>query len=309
MLIGIGLALAATLGYTINSLFLTLLKEKAGVVSTKYLFLIALTMNLLIHFFIYKRLYPVDLQARQFLFLGASGIIGLLLGYIIMIKALQLIGPRLVLLIATSTTVFSFLLGWLVLGERQSLIGFVYIGMIIGGIIITVLNTDSSQVAAGGLNNKSPVIGPTHTGTLLKGVLLSVLLAFCQSVSQLLSKVVLLEGVPALSVSTVRLSIASGGLVIFTLLFNNAGKITAKTFSKLDWVYITAGALLGPVLAVFLNLYALRFITLGISASVFQLSPVFMLFIARIIFKDRINLYAFLGTCLAVGGTVFLALS
>ena len=309
MLIGIALALSATLAYTFNSLFLSLLKEKGGHVSTKYMLFIALIVNLCIHFLVYKQWYPVYLDGRQFLFLGLSGIIGLSLGFIIMIKAMQLIGPRLVLLIVTTTTVFSFLLGWLFLGETQPFIGFVYIAMIIGGIIIAILSRDRSLAVDDTPQYGAPGIAAAPGSSLLRGVLLTLLLAFCQGLSQLLSKTVLLEDVPALGVNIVRLSVAAGGLLILTPFLKKAGRISVKNFGKREWLLIALIALAGPVISGFLNLSALRYLNLGISASIFQLSPVFMLFLSRIVFKEKIKLYAVLGTLLAVSGTVLLALS
>ena len=65
-------------------------------------------------------------------------------------------------------------------------------------------------------------------------------------------------------------------------------------------------ALVGPVLSVFLNFNALKFISLGINSAMLQLSPVLMLFLSRIVFKERIKAIAIVGTTLAVLGTILL---
>lgn len=324
MIIGIGLALAATLAYTGNSLLLTFLKDKSGPVLTKYLLLIALAANLCIHMAAYNRFYPAGLQGTQLLFLGVSGILGQVLGFIVMLKALQLIGPRLVLLVGTSITIFSFLLGWLFLDERQPATSFLYISLIISGIIITILNSGNRKIqpnselpaaAAAGhgmrvtIESGSSKSGDsTPRGILLKGVLLALLLAACQAIGQLLSKTVILDGIPPLSVSTVRLSVSAGTLFLFTFFFKNPTGTTAGSFTKRDWLLIVMSAMMGPVLSIFLNLASLRFLNLGISAAVFQLSPVFMLFLTRIAFKEKIKPYALIGTLIAVSGTVLLTL-
>ena len=48
--IGILLSIAAACGYTFNTLFLTLLGRKAGMTTTRYIFLIALGTTLLIRY-------------------------------------------------------------------------------------------------------------------------------------------------------------------------------------------------------------------------------------------------------------------
>jgi drug/metabolite transporter (DMT)-like permease len=59
---------------------------------------------------------------------------------------------------------------------------------------------------------------------------------------------------------------------------------------------------------VFLNFNALKFVSLGINSAMLQLSPVLMLFLARMVFKERIRAVAVAGTVLAVSGTVLLIL-
>lgn len=71
---------------------------------------------------------------------------------------------------------------------------------------------------------------------------------------------------------------------------------------------ISALGLIGPVLSVFLNFNALKFISLGISSAMLQLSPVLMLFLSRIVFKERIKAIAIAGIALAVSGTILLIL-
>jgi drug/metabolite transporter (DMT)-like permease len=57
-----------------------------------------------------------------------------------------------------------------------------------------------------------------------------------------------------------------------------------------------------------LNFNALKHVSLGINSAMLQLSPVLMLFLARIVFKEQIKAIAIAGTLLAVTGTVLLIL-
>ena len=293
MTLGIILAVAAAVRYTFNTLFLTLLGRKAGITATKYIFLVALAANLLIHLGLYGRLFPRFERIEYLLYLAASGIVGYVLGYITMISALGLIGPRLVLLILTSQTVMSFFAGWLVKQETLDPVNYLYVAMVMGGIILAILN---KRVSA------------ENTGNLGTGVLLGFALALIQTVSQLLSKKALLGGIPPLSANTTRLTFATAGIFLFAALARQRIHVHTRDFNVRDWLKVAMAAMIGPVLSVFLNFNALKFISLGISSAMLQLSPVLMLFLSRIVFKERIKAIAIVGTALAVSGTILLIL-
>jgi drug/metabolite transporter (DMT)-like permease len=292
MSIGILIALASVVGYTFNTLFLALLREKGGVNATKYILSIALILNAVIHLIVYRTL-PFSIQSLQVLYLSLSAIAGYVFGYLSMIHAMRILGPQLVLLIMTSQTVLSFVLGWIVLGERHDPICFVYVALIISGIILAILN-------------KRLTLAPDLP--LARGLLLAFALPVLQAFSVLLSKKVLLESVPVLSVNVIRLFFAVLGLWIYTGLFRQAINVRVGDFRGRDWRNITLTALIGPVVGIFLSFTALKLISLGIASSVMQLSPVFMIFLERIVFKTRIRPVAILGTGLAVTGTVLLIL-
>ncbi len=253
---------------------------------------IALIVNLVIHLIIYRRL-PQLTQPVQILYLALSAVGGYVFGYLSMIHAMRILGPQLVLLIMTSQTVLSFLLGWIVLGERHDLISFAYVALIMSGIVLNILNKRLT------IARDLPVT---------KGLLLAFALPVLQAVSVMLSKKVLLEDIPVLSVNLTRLFVAVIGLWMYTILFRRMIHVRVFDFTGSDWRYMILSALIGPVAGVFLTFTALKLISLGIAASVMQLSPVLMTFIERIVFKTKIRRVALVGTGLAVTGTVLLIL-
>lgn len=66
--------------------------------------------------------------------------------------------------------------------------------------------------------------------------------------------------------------------------------------------------MISPVLSVFLYINALKYISRGINSAMLQLYPVLMLFLSRIVFKERIKAIATVGTELAVSATILLIL-
>jgi drug/metabolite transporter (DMT)-like permease len=179
------------------------------------------------------------------------------------------------------------------LGETHDPMSYIFVIMVMGGIILAILNKRVS------LENPRQ---------LSIGVLLGFALALLQTISQLLSKKALLGGVPPLSANATRLSFATGGIILFSLLAGRRVRVHIRDFDGRDWLKIAMASLIGPVLSVFLNFNALKHISLGINSAMLQLSPVLMLFLARIVFKERIKTIAIAGTLLAVSGTVLLIL-
>ena len=304
MTVGILFALVAVLGYTFSTLFITLLKKKAGAVSTQYMLICALGGNILLTLGLTGRIVPAGLTWLQLLFLAVSAILGLTFGFILMAKAIILIGPRLVLLVATTTSAFSFLFGWLFLREKESLISLLYVALIIFGIIIVILN--SSPKGRGAAVRHSLEYRKAK-GKLIKGILFSLILALFQSAALLLSKLVLKEGFSPIEVNTYRMLFAVIGVVIYVRIAGFSAASKPVSFSRREWIYICLAAAAGPVSAVALNFYSLDYISIGISSAMLQLSPVFMLFFSRLIFKERISPAAVGGTVIAVIGTVLLA--
>ena len=81
-----------------------------------------------------------------------------------------------------------------------------------------------------------------------------------------------------------------------------------RDLDALDWLKLAMASLVGPVLSVFLSFNALKHVSLGINSAMLQLSPVLMLFLARIVFAEKIRAIAIAGTVLAVAGTILLIL-
>ena len=133
-------------------------------------------------------------------------------------------------------------------------------------------------------------------------------LAALQTISQLLSKKALLAGVPPLSANTTRLGFATAGILVFSLLAGRRIRVHIRDFDARDWLRIASAAMVGPVLSVLLNFNALKRVSLGINSAMLQLSPLLMLFLARIVFKEPIRVIAIAGTVLAVSGTTLLIL-
>ena len=71
---------------------------------------------------------------------------------------------------------------------------------------------------------------------------------------------------------------------------------------------LTGGAILGPVLGVWLSLIAVQNTSVGVASTLSSLMPIFLIPISYVVFGERVNGRAILGTLIAVGGSVLLFL-
>lgn len=291
--LGVVLAVCSAIAYTFNTLFLSLLGAKAGITATKYILLVALLLTLLVHVAVYRRFVPERIGAQALLVLALSGVLGYVAGYLLTFRAIAILGPQLLLLLLTVQTVMSFLLGWLFLRETVQPLSYLYVSLIIGGIVLVIMNR---KVASG------------RTEGIWVGVVLGLALALCQTLSQLLTKKALLQGIPPMSANIVRLSVGTVVTFSYSLFAGRRIGVRAQDFDLRDWRNLSLAAAIGPVLGILLAFYALRLVSLGVAAAVLQLAPVGMLFLERACFGRRIRPVALVGTGCAVAGTVLLSL-
>jgi len=73
-------------------------------------------------------------------------------------------------------------------------------------------------------------------------------------------------------------------------------------------MFLSGGAITGPVTGVWLSLIAVQLTPVGIASTLIAMTPIFLLPISRLVFKERITIRAILGTLVAFAGTALLFL-
>ena len=74
-------------------------------------------------------------------------------------------------------------------------------------------------------------------------------------------------------------------------------------------VWLTLAAFTGPVLGATLSLFALQHTQVGVASTLIALPPVFLLPISWIVFKEKFDWGAVLGTLVAMAGVALLFLT
>ena len=77
---------------------------------------------------------------------------------------------------------------------------------------------------------------------------------------------------------------------------------------KRTFLLLLAGSFVGPFLGITLSLVAIAHAQVGIAATLLSTSPIMMLPMVRIIYKEALSWKAIVGTCVAVGGVAVLFL-
>jgi drug/metabolite transporter (DMT)-like permease len=114
---------------------------------------------------------------------------------------------------------------------------------------------------------------------------------------------------PALSGNVIRMLAATTAIWLFTLYRKQAG----ETFQQLSanprvLLLIFGGAIFGPLIGVSFSLLAVQKTEVGIASTLIALTPIFMLPVGAVIFKEKFGWQAIAGTVLAMVGVAMLFL-
>ena len=259
--------------------------------------LLALILLSITHLMTRGSLLPLDAEPRRWLWLGLSGIIGLVLGDALLFQAFVQIGARLSMLMMACVPVISTLLAWVFLGEKLSIIEISGIALTVTGISIVVLERSNG--------------GPTQTDRrqYLIGVLFGLGGAFGQAIGLVLAKQGLEGSYPALSGVLIRIIVAVSVLWIAALVTGQAGPTIEKVRKSPEVLRpIVFGTIVGPYLGVWASLIAVQLTFVGIASTLMATTPIIMLPLARWLYKENISPRAIAGTLLSVAGVSILFL-
>jgi drug/metabolite transporter (DMT)-like permease len=279
--------------------FATAGKEVSSLVVNRMRLLFATMLLSATHFFLTGHLYPFHATPERFLWLGLSGLIGLVLGDAFLFQAFVQIGARISILIMASVPVISALIAWIFLGETLTLTNIAGIIITVTGIAMVIYEHQNGDKENRHKNNS----------TYFQGVLFAFLGAIGQAVGLVLQKEGGSGDFPAISSVLIRVSL--GALIMWIIaMFQKKAKFTLKkTFSnKTGLRNILLGTIVGPFAGIWLSMVAVQSAYVGIASTLMALTPIVMLPISFFFFKEKISKLALLGTFVSLVGvaTIFL---
>jgi drug/metabolite transporter (DMT)-like permease len=149
---------------------------------------------------------------------------------------------------------------------------------------------------------------PSHSP--LHGVLFGFGAAAGQSIGYVLSKQGLADNFSPLAGNSIRMLAAVIVLWALASFQGKAGETLRRVRARPDVLgWLTMAAFTGPVLGATLSLFALQHTQVGIASTLIALPPVFLLPVSWLVFKEKFDWGAVLGTLVAMGGVALLFLA
>jgi len=295
-------ALATALCWVFTALCFTRAGARVGSETVNHNRLwLALVLNTVIHTVAFGQPLPLDADGTRWLYLGLSGLIGFLFGDTLLLEAFVRIGPQPALLVMTLAPVLGALLAWVFLGEALTAGQMIAIGLTLAGIA-TVIGGHARRPRGGG--TAGAVSGLSRRE--LVGYLFAGGGALGQAVGLYLSKLGLQGDFSPVSANVIRVTAATVGITVIALAGGKIRQHVARMRDRTAALELAGGAVLGPVVGVILSLVAVQHAPLGIASTIMQLSPVLMIPINFLLFRERASLSAIAGTLLAVTGAALL---
>lgn len=226
------------------------------------------------------------------IWLGLSGLVGIVIGDTFYFRSLQILGPRRSLMVATTSPLFAVLTGWLMLSENLLAIKLVGIVLTIAGVMVVVGEKRGKKEA--------PDLFPGNQST---GIYFGILGAMCQGVGATVSKLGMnVDNCTPLEASLVRLIIAAAGSIAIILL-RREGRAFAKKFFRWSLIkQLIPASAIGTWLGIWLSQISFKFTEVGIAQTLLSTSPLFAIPIVYFMQGHKISAFAILGTTVALLG-------
>lgn len=293
--------LTTSICWSFTSIFFTLSGRQVGsAVVNRTRLVLAFVMVSSLHLITQGELLPLHADPERWGWMAASGVIGFVIGDACLFQAFVMIGPRLSMLLMALNPVMGAVLAWALLSETLAAGEMVGIALAIAGVAWVVTDRRNGRNGLPDASLRYYVIG----------VLFGLGGALGQASGLIASKKGLEGDFSALSGNLMRLTVAT--LVIWALAAANGQmRPTAHKLREHPRAirFILGGAVAGPFLGVWLSLIAVQNAPVGVASTLMSLTPVFLLPLGWLFFKERITRRAVVGTALAVAGTAILFLS
>lgn len=232
--------------------------------------------------------------------LGASAVLDLVMGDLLLYMAFVRIGPRIPLLVTATAPMLGATLAWLLLGEQLAARAGVGMALALAGVTWVVLERKATAAT------DASRIKPRDYAV---GVLLAAGSALCQGCHLVAARFALQGQVLPLSAALTRLTVAMAIIWLITIVAGQAGStVAALRRDRTAALLAGGGVIMGPFAGIWMSMIALQSAQVGVASTLMAMTPVLVLPLARWVFRERLTLQTFAGTLLAMTGVVLLIL-
>ncbi len=285
-------ALAVALFWTITALAFESASRKVGSLTVNIIRLSLAMIFLSIYTLIFRgQLFPSDATTHNWVWLGLSGIVGLVLGDYYLFRSYPLIGSRFAMLIMTLAPPLAAIFGYFILGESLNLMQIAGMAIVILGIALAIFN--------------KPVKGERLSIKFAPaGLLFAFIGAIGQGLGIVLSKYGM-EGYDAFASTQIRIIAGLAGFVILISLLRRWGNVWAAVRNAPAMKALVLGAFFGPFLGISFSLLSVKFTQAGIASTIMAIVPILILAPSAWIYKEKITAVEIAGAILSVAGVAF----
>ncbi|MEG0424117.1 DMT family transporter [Cetobacterium sp.] len=287
---GESLALAAAFGWVGSSVFLERASKETGTLAVNLIRLIIALLFLGVITYVKRGLVlPLDVTKESLKFLSISGLFGLFLGDFFLYKSYIKIGPRITLLVMTFSPVAVSILSFFILGEKIE--GFKVLGMLLTiiGIAIVILKKKNDK--------EFSKVGFIYALLAMLGESLGIIFTRLGSIEY--------DSFATIQVRTIPAILA---FIVYISLKKEWSNIKEGIVNKKGMIYIVLGTIVAT-LGVTALVEAMKYANVGIVSTLAATSPILIIPISIIFFKEKVSILEGVGALISfVGITIFFIL-
>ncbi|HZK85198.1 MAG TPA: DMT family transporter [Desulfosporosinus sp.] len=286
-------ALATALCWTITAVAFESAGKKVGAISVNLIRLvIAFVLISVFNLFTRGMLLPLDASGSTWFWLSFSGLIGFVIGDLFLFQAFVQVGARISMLIMSTVPPITAITGFILMGERITLLGSVGMAITIGGIALVILTRNSGE----------KIIGLTYP---VKGLIYAFIGALGQAFGLVFSKFGMGSYNPIAATQIRIIAGIIGFSIVISVSKNWRNLYTALKDSK-AMKHITIGSFFGPFIGVSLSLFAVQHAPTGIVSTIMSITPILIIPMSIIMLKEKVTIREIFGAIISLIGVSLL---
>lgn len=235
---------------------------------------------------------PLDATGSNWLWLLISGMIGFVIGDLFLFQAYVEIGSRISLLIMSAVPPITAITGYLLMGERITLLAAIGMLITVLGIALVILSRSADE-------KKVKLSRP------LKGLTYAFVGALGQAFGLVFSKLGMGSYNP-FAATQIRVIAAIFGFAVVITASRNWGKLRLAIKDSSAMKFISLGSFFGPFLGVSFSLMAVQYTATGIVSTITSISPILIIPASIMMFKEKVLPKEILGALISIAGVTLL---
>lgn len=307
-MLGNGMALATAILWSFNAILFTSAGKRLGAVALNAIRItMALMLFIVMHLIFFGTVVPFGTR-DQITIMLISGMLGLAVGDFFYFSSLLMLGPRQASLIMAAWPIFAALMAYIFLGETLSWLVIAGMALTTGGVTWVLMEKKN---LGDNVKTENALKLKKDKKTLILGIVFAIAGSFCQAIGYVYGKrgMTMDGGISPLTATFMRMIGAFVLVWIIVLVAGYAPHIKKAIKNNKGLGFAMGGTFTGPFLGVWSSMGAALYTKIGIASTLMSLTPVFVIPLVWIIYKEKVSLRSILGAVVAVVGIAVLFLA